>query len=150
MSEEEASPPAPLQGERGGSKLRGCDVVPQMIRQWASMYRCKICEICEICGTKWRVSNWGVQFDVQKNRYPNKCAVALLWRTRNKGTGLYDPFVFDTTAIISNQSAINQQLIRVYSLLYPKWDCSWFTLTTFSQKIHWPARAVSAEEHSPG
>ena len=25
MSEEEASPPAPLQGERGGSKLRGCD-----------------------------------------------------------------------------------------------------------------------------
>ena len=25
MSEEEASPPAPLQGERGDSKLRGCD-----------------------------------------------------------------------------------------------------------------------------
>ena len=25
MSEGEASPPAPLQGERGGSKLRGCD-----------------------------------------------------------------------------------------------------------------------------
>ena len=36
-------------------------------------------------------------------------------------------------------------IIRVYSLLYPKWDCSWFTLTTCSQKIHWPARAVSAK-----
>ena len=48
---------------------------------------------------------------MQKNRYPNKCAVALLRQTRNKGTGLYDPFVFDTTAIISNQSAINHQSI---------------------------------------
>ena len=39
---------------------------------------------------------------------------------------------------------------RVSSLLYPKWNYSWFTLTTCSQKIHWPARAVSAEAHSPG
>ena len=99
--EGEASPPAPRQGERGDSKLKGCDGQDRG-------HTDKICEICEICGTKWRVSNWGVQFDVQKNRYPNKCAVALLWRTRNKGTGLYDPFIFDTTAIISNQSAINQ------------------------------------------
>ena len=34
--------------------------------------------------------------------------------------------------------------IRVSSLLYPKWNCSWFTLTTCLQKIHWPARAYSA------
>ena len=39
-----------------------------------------------------------------------------LFQTANVG--------FYATAIISNQSAINQQLIRVSSLLYPKWDCS--------------------------
>ena len=43
-----------------------------------------------------------------------------------------------------------KETVRVSNLMYPKWDCSWFTLTTCSQKIHWPARAVSAEEHSPG
>ena len=44
-----ASPPAPLQGERGGSKLKGCDSQDRG-------HTDKICEICEICGTKWRVS----------------------------------------------------------------------------------------------
>ncbi|OYP58251.1 hypothetical protein CIL02_14335 [Prevotella sp. P3-122] len=47
--EGEASPPAPLQGERGGSKLKGCDSQDRG-------HTDKICEICEICGTKWRVS----------------------------------------------------------------------------------------------
>ena len=37
-----------------------------------------------------------------------------------------------------------KETVRVSNLMYPKWDCSWFTLTTFSQKIHWPARAYSA------
>ena len=105
MSEEEASPPAPLQGERGGSKLKGCDGQDRAIQTIS------VKSVKSVGQERRGRSNWGVQFDVQKNRYPNKCEVALLWRTRNKGTGLYDPFVFDTTAIISNQSAINQQLV---------------------------------------
>ena len=49
QEEGKASPPAPLQGERGGSKLKGCDSQDRG-------HTDKICEICEICGTKWRVS----------------------------------------------------------------------------------------------
>ena len=69
---DEASPPAPLQRERGDSKLRGCDSQDRGIQ-------IKSVKSVKSVGQERRGrSNWGVQFDVQKNRYPNKCAVALL------------------------------------------------------------------------
>ena len=65
--EGEASPPAPLQRERGGSKLRGCDSQDRAIQTISA----KSVKSVKSVGQERRGrSNGGVEFDVQKKQIP--------------------------------------------------------------------------------
>ena len=71
--------------------------------------------------------------------YPSQCRQNVNWHTAIsfKLGSINEGVQFDVQKLYT-------LFISVSSFLYPKWNCSWFTLTTCSQKIQWPACAYSA------